>query len=130
MPERPEVIGIIGCDNVDCTMRGCGDALDYLQRGLTAAESETEIKTYTCYGLCQQGPNILLFYHSGNGVMISLDRTKNPDPDPDLDDILEHILRGKNIDELLEKARPFQGQVDLAVEFINTGIIPGFPPKE
>jgi (2Fe-2S) ferredoxin len=51
---------VLVCQNTDCMQRGSGPLLEQLKEKLKAS-SDIEVKSYLCFGACQQGPNIVLY---------------------------------------------------------------------
>ena len=57
-PEQPHYVLV--CQNVDCLARGAGKLMEQLQSRLAGCES-CEVRSYMCFGACQDGPNVVLY---------------------------------------------------------------------
>lgn len=80
------------CQNVDCKSRGSEQLMKEMERqvaekGLT----DVEVRSYICFGACQDGPNIVLYPEKSwyAGVKIG-----------DLNDILSHLAGGPDVKRL------------------------------
>src|ERR1051325_1596988 len=51
---------VLVCQNTDCMQRGSGGLFEQLKEKLKAS-TDIEVKSYLCFGACQQGPNIVLY---------------------------------------------------------------------
>lgn len=51
---------VLVCQNTDCMQRGSGPLLEQLKEKLKDSP-DIEVKSYLCFGACQQGPNIVLY---------------------------------------------------------------------
>ena len=48
------------CLNVDCKSRGSEQLMDELAEKVRAGSLNMEVKSYICFGGCDQGPNIVI----------------------------------------------------------------------
>lgn len=48
------------CQNVDCKSRGSEQLMNELADQVAARSLDVEVKSYLCFGACEQGPNIVL----------------------------------------------------------------------
>ena len=51
---------VLVCQNTDCMQRGSASLLEQLKEKLKNS-TDIEVKSYLCFGACQQGPNIVLY---------------------------------------------------------------------
>ncbi|MBM2809760.1 MAG: Respiratory-chain dehydrogenase 24 Kd subunit [Chloroflexi bacterium] len=102
----------IVCTNIDCASRGSPAILEEVKAKLAAAGSPVDVKSYLCFGACQDGPNMVL-YPEGTWYM----GVKQGD----VDDIVGHILGGERVTRLTEKVDP--GLRDLILEILEAGMI-------
>ena len=100
------------CTNVDCAVRGSPDMLEQLKAHLATAGSPVEVKSYLCFGACQDGPNIVL-YPEGTWYM-------GVKPD-DIPEIEQHILGGPPVTRLTERVDP--NLRDLILEILASGMV-------
>jgi (2Fe-2S) ferredoxin len=50
------------CQNIDCKSRGAEAVMAELQNRVAATGlDDVEVKSYMCFGACQEGPNIVLY---------------------------------------------------------------------
>lgn len=122
MSERPEISAVFICVNTNCASRGSDQIADNLEADLGG--TGVEVKRIICFSLCTKGPNIL----APDGTMYCLDRSQNPNPDPDLDDIFKHILGGPRVDRIADRAKPFRAVISMAKRRIESGLIEVVPP--
>lgn len=92
---------VLVCANVDCQARGSEGILAALQERVVENElSHVTVKSYLCFGGCQQGPNIVLYpqrtWYAG------VERG-------DVDEIIKHLQGGPVVTRLT-------GKVDLPTE--------------
>jgi len=112
MAATKEIEKCLVCTNVDCAMRGSIEMLEQLKTDLTAAGSPVEVKSYLCFGACQDGPNIVL-YPEGTWYMgVKSD---------DIPEIEQHILGGEPVARLTERVDP--GLRDLILEILASGMV-------
>ena len=112
MARSKEINYCLVCTNVDCASRGSKDMLEQFKEKLAAAGSPIDVKSYLCFGACQDGPNIVL-YPEGTwymGVQHS-----------DVDEIVGHMLGGEPVTRLTERVDP--GLRDLILEILESGMI-------
>ena len=65
------------CQNVDCKNRGAEQLMSELQKRVEAKGlPDVEVKSYMCFGACQEGPNIVLYpeksWYAGVKTKISM----------------------------------------------------------
>lgn len=80
------------CQNVDCKSRGSEQLMKELERqvaekGLT----DVEVRSYICFGACQDGPNIVLYPEKSWYAGVKME---------DLNDILNHLAGGPDVKRL------------------------------
>lgn len=80
------------CQNVDCKSRGSEQLLKELEkqaaeRGLT----DVEVRSYMCFGACQEGPNIVLYPEKSWYAGVKKE---------DLNEILDHLAGGPDVKRL------------------------------
>ncbi len=49
------------CQNVDCKLRGSEQLMNQIAHKIAARSMDVEVKSYLCFGACDQGPNIVLY---------------------------------------------------------------------
>jgi len=49
------------CQNVDCKSRGSEELMNELAAQVAARSLDAEVKSYLCFGACDQGPNIVVY---------------------------------------------------------------------
>jgi len=86
--------------------------LEQFKTKLDEAGSPIDVKSYLCFGACQDGPNIVL-YPEGTWYM-GVQQT-------DVDEIMEHMLGGEPVTRLTERVDP--GLRDLILEILESGMI-------
>lgn len=99
------------CQNVDCKSRGSEEIMKDLQERVAAKGLEdVEVRSYMCFGACQEGPNMVLypdrFWYAGI-------------KSEDLDDIVEHMAGGPAVDRL-DKIDP--SLKELIYQLLDTGV--------
>ena len=48
------------CQNIDCKLRGSEKIMNELAEKVAALFLDVEVKSYLCFGGCEEGPNVLL----------------------------------------------------------------------
>jgi len=86
--------------------------LEQFKTKLDEAGSPIDVKSYLCFGACQDGPNIVL-YPEGTWYM-GVQQT-------DVDEIMEHMLGGEQVTRLTERVDT--GLRDLILEILESGMI-------
>lgn len=114
---RAEIQDVIICFNSDCSLRGSEDVEKKIRSGAERAGIKLRIFPFICFGLCENGPNIVTY---PDYTIYSLRRSRTPDPDPDVEEIVEHILGGAKVDRLEEKNEGFR---EIVLGNIESGII-------
>ena len=112
MARSKEINTCLVCTNIDCSSRGSPAILDEIKSKLEAAGSPVNVKSYLCFGACQDGPNIVL-YPEGTWYM----GVKQGD----VDDVVGHIQGGPPVDRLTERVDP--ALRDLILEILESGMI-------
>jgi (2Fe-2S) ferredoxin len=80
------------CQNIDCKSRGSEQIMGELEKRIAAKGlDDVEVKSYMCFGACQEGPNIVLYPEKSLYANVKVD---------DLDDITEHIAGGPHVQRL------------------------------
>ena len=49
------------CQNVDCKSRGSEQLMNELASQAAARSFDVEVKSYLCFGACEEGPNIVIY---------------------------------------------------------------------
>ncbi len=112
MARSSEIKTCLVCTNVDCASRGSPALLEALKERLAAAGSAIEVKSYLCFGACQDGPNIVL-YPEGTWYM-------GTQP-ADVDAITAHMLGGAPVERLTARVDP--ALRDLILEILDSGMV-------
>jgi (2Fe-2S) ferredoxin len=112
MARSKEIEKCLVCTNVDCASRGSPAMLEQLKQDLAAAGSGVEVKSYLCFGACQDGPNMVL-YPEGTWYM-------GVQPG-DVPEIEQHILGGEPVTRLTERVDP--NLRDLILEILESGMV-------
>lgn len=80
------------CQNVDCQSRGSEEILKELEKQLNSkGVTNVEVRSYICFGGCQQGPNIVIYPEKTWYAGVKLD---------DLPDITNHLAGGPDVKRL------------------------------
>ncbi|MPZ14228.1 MAG: hypothetical protein GEU73_07355 [Chloroflexi bacterium] len=112
MSRSNEIRTCLVCTNVDCASRGSAQLLDEITQRLAVAGNSIQVKSYLCFGACQDGPNMVL-YPEGTwymGVQQS-----------DVDEIIAHIQGGEPVSRLTEKVDP--ALRDLILDILESGMV-------
>jgi (2Fe-2S) ferredoxin len=112
MARSKEIEKVLVCTNVDCAVRGSPAMLEQLTTDLAAAGSPVQVKSYLCFGACQDGPNIVL-YPEGSWYMGI--------QQGDIPEIEQHILGGEPVARLTERVDP--NLRDLILEILESGMV-------
>src|SRR5437773_10254320 len=112
MARSKEINTCLVCTNIDCASRGSPAILDDIKGKLEAAGSPVEVKSYLCFGACQDGPNIVL-YPEGSWYMGI--------QSGDIPEIEQHILGGEPVARLTERVDP--ALRDLILEILESGMV-------
>jgi (2Fe-2S) ferredoxin len=93
-PETPHFVLV--CQNVDCLSRGSDKIQARLEERLANCAS-CEVRSYMCFGACQDGPNIVLYPERVwyGGVKES-----------DVEEIAQHVEGGPTVKRLEEGVDP------------------------
>ena len=111
MSRSQEIHSCLVCHNVDCADRGGVPIGEEIAALLAAAGSAVVVHPYDCFGLCTEGPNMLLYpegtwYH---GVQ----------PE-DAEEVVQHILGGPVVERLTGRVDP--ALRNLILEVIDSGL--------
>ena len=80
------------CQNIDCKSRGSEPLMAELQKRIAAnGLKDVEVKSYMCFGACQEGPNIVLYPEKSWYAHVKPE---------DLDDIVKHLAGGPHVQRL------------------------------
>ena len=80
------------CQNVDCKTRGSERLMTELQKRVEAKGlTDVEVKSYMCFGACQEGPNIVLYPEKSWYAGVKVE---------DLDEITDHLDGGPHVQRL------------------------------
>lgn len=80
------------CQNVDCKSRGSEELMRELrQRAADKGLDDVEVRSYMCFGACQEGPNMVLYPDKCWYANVKRE---------DLDDIVAHLAGGPPVDRL------------------------------
>jgi sirohydrochlorin cobaltochelatase len=101
---------VLVCQNADCVQRGSGELIKDLTEKLKSSE-DIEVKSYMCFGGCQQGPNIVLYPQKVwyCGVKRA-----------DVDDIAKHATGGEVVERLTQGIDP--ALKDLIYQLLDAGL--------
>ncbi|MBI4446996.1 MAG: (2Fe-2S) ferredoxin domain-containing protein [Acidobacteria bacterium] len=101
---------ILVCQNVDCKSKGAGELMRRLEEAFKN-RPEVEVRSYMCFGTCQQAPNVVLYpqRHWYSEVKLS-----------DLSDIIEGIQQGKPVERICNKVD--SGARELIYALLDAGI--------
>ncbi|MBI3057940.1 MAG: (2Fe-2S) ferredoxin domain-containing protein [Deltaproteobacteria bacterium] len=80
------------CQNVDCKSRGSEQLMKELERQVAERGlSDVEVRSYICFGACQDGPNIVLYPEKSWYAGVKIE---------DLMDIMNHLAGGPDVKRL------------------------------
>ena len=80
------------CQNIDCKSRGSEPLMAALQQKIAAKGlTDVEVKSYMCFGACQEGPNIVIYPEKNWYAKVKPE---------DLDEIVEHLAGGPHVKRL------------------------------
>ena len=80
------------CQNIDCKSRGSEKLMAELQQRINAKGlTDVEVKSYMCFGACQDGPNVVLYPEKNWYAKVK---------EADLDEIVEHLAGGPHVQRL------------------------------
>ena len=81
------------CQNVDCKNRGSEQLMAELQKRVEARAlaDDVEVKSYMCFGACQEGPNVVLYPEKNWYAGVKVE---------DLDEITDHLAGGPHVQRL------------------------------
>ena len=80
------------CLNIDCKSRGAEKLMEELKARIAAKGlADVEVKSYMCFGACQEGPNVVLYPEKNWYAHVKLE---------DLDEIVEHFAGGPHVRRL------------------------------
>ena len=80
------------CQNVDCKSRGSEQIMKELERRIAEkGVSDVEVRSYMCFGACQEGPNIVLYPEKSWYAGVKVE---------DLDEITDHLTGGPDVKRL------------------------------
>jgi len=80
------------CQNIDCKSRGSEALMAELQNRVAAKGlTNVEIKSYMCFGACQEGPNVVVYPEKSWYARVKPE---------DLDEIVEHLAGGPHVQRL------------------------------
>lgn len=84
---------LLVCQNVDCKSRGSTQILQQLEEAFKDNE-QVEVKTYMCFGTCQDAPNVVVYPQRDwySGIQMS-----------DVAEIIEAVRRGERIERICDK---------------------------
>jgi (2Fe-2S) ferredoxin len=100
------------CENIDCKSRGSEQLMEELKKRIAAKGlDDVEVKSYMCFGACQEGPNIVLYPEKSWYA--------NVKPE-DLDEITEHIAGGPHVQRLDTIDRSLK---ELIYQLLDTGVV-------
>jgi len=49
------------CQNVDCKSRGSEQIMNELANQVATRSLDAEVKSYLCFGACEEGPNVVIY---------------------------------------------------------------------
>ena len=100
------------CQNIDCKSRGSEQIMAELQKRVEAKGlSDVEVKSYMCFGACQDWPNVVLYPEKSWYAKVKVE---------DLDEIVEHMAGGPHVQRL----DPIDSSLkELIYQLLDTGVI-------
>ena len=99
------------CQNVDCKSRGAEELMKELQaRVAEKGLPDVEVRSYMCFGACQEGPNVVLYPEKSWYAGVKKE---------DLDEIVGHLSGGPDV-KRLDKIDP--SLKDLIYQLLDTGV--------
>ena len=109
--ENPVKRFCLVCQNVDCKSRGSEELMrDLQQRVADKGLDDVEVRSYMCFGACQEGPNMVLYPDKSWYASMKQE---------DLDDIVAHLAGGPPVDRL-DKIDP--SLKELIYQLLDTGV--------
>jgi (2Fe-2S) ferredoxin len=112
MGEKANGCHVLVCTNLDCQARGSEEILAALQQRVAAdGLAHVAVKSYLCFGGCQQGPNLVLYPQRTWYAGVQKD---------DVDDIISHLKGGPVVSRLTGKVdAPTE---ELIFQLLDTGL--------
>ena len=112
MEERTNGCHVLVCTNLDCQARGSEEILAALQRRVAEEGlAHVTVKSYLCFGGCQQGPNLVLYPQRTWYAGVQKE---------DVDDIVSHLKGGPVVSRLTGKVdAPTE---ELIFQLLDTGL--------
>ncbi|MFQ5538809.1 MAG: ferredoxin [Candidatus Binatia bacterium] len=99
------------CQNVDCKSRGSEEIMKELERRVADKNlSDVEVRSYMCFGACQEGPNIVLYPEKSWYAGVKKE---------DLNEIVDHLVGGPDV-KRLDKIDP--SLKELIYQLLDTGV--------
>jgi NADH:ubiquinone oxidoreductase subunit E len=79
------------CQNVDCKLRGSEKIMNELADKVAARSLDVEVKSYLCFGGCEEGPNVVIHPQKTWYAGVKME---------DLPEILDSLAGGPNVTRL------------------------------
>ncbi len=112
MGEKANGCHVLVCTNLDCQARGSEQILAALQQRVAEEGlADVTVKSYLCFGGCQQGPNIVLYPQRTWYAGVHKD---------DVEEIIKHLKGGPIVSRLTGKVdAPTE---ELIFQLLDTGL--------
>lgn len=99
------------CQNVDCKSRGAEELMKDLERRVAEKGlADVEVRSYMCFGACQEGPNVVVYPEKSWYAEVKKE---------DLDEIVSHLSGGPDV-KRLDKIDP--SLKELIYQLLDTGV--------
>lgn len=99
------------CQNVDCKSRGSEAIMKELDKQVAEKGlADVEVRSYMCFGACQEGPNIVLYPEKSWYAGVKTE---------DVGDIINHLAGGPDV-KRLDKIDP--ALKELIYQLLDTGV--------
>jgi (2Fe-2S) ferredoxin len=79
------------CQNLDCKLRGAAQLMTEITGKVAADSVDAEVRSYACFGACDQGPHVVLYPQKKWYSRVRLE---------DLPDILDSLAGGPPVTRL------------------------------
>jgi (2Fe-2S) ferredoxin len=98
------------CQNVDCKLRGAANLIKEINDKLASRSLDAEVRSYDCFGACDQGPHIVLYPQKHWYARVTRE---------DLPDIMDCLAGGPPVSRLDYIDRSLQ---KMLYDLLDTGI--------
>src|SRR5262245_65600500 len=79
------------CQNVDCKLRGSEKIMNELADKVAARSLDVEVKSYLCFGGCEEGPNVVIHPQKTWYAGVKME---------DLQEILDSLAGGQTVSRI------------------------------